>query len=92
MALQSAIQFVNLAVPSAAGRIATNVAYLHKFGVGPVTAMTQAALDSFTGFLVQAAILLIAFTFGDADFGISADFNADWALVFLIIAVVIVVG
>ena len=92
MVLQSAIQFVNLAVPSAAGRIATNVAYLHKFGVGPVTAMTQAALDSFTGFLVQAAILLIAFTFGDADFGISADFNADWALVFLIIAVVIVAG
>jgi uncharacterized protein (TIRG00374 family) len=92
MVLQSAIQFVNLAVPSAAGRIATNVAYLHKFGVGPVTAVTQAALDSFTLFLVQAAILLIAFTFGDADFGVSADFNTDWAVIFLIIAVVIVAG
>jgi len=71
MVLQSAIQFVNIAVPSAAGRIATNVAYLHKFGVGPVAALTQAALDSFTLFLVQVAILLIAFMFGSLDFGIS---------------------
>jgi uncharacterized membrane protein YbhN (UPF0104 family) len=92
MVLQSAIQFVNMAVPSAAGRIATNVAYLTKFGVGPVTAVTQGGLDSFTGFLVQVAILLIAFMLGSLDFGISADFSLDVRLVLLIVALVIVVG
>jgi uncharacterized membrane protein YbhN (UPF0104 family) len=92
MVLQSAIQFINLAVPSAAGRIATNVAYLTKFGVGPVTAVTQGALDSLTLFLVQAAILLIAFMFGSLDFGVATDASLDVGLVLLIVVVVIAVG
>jgi uncharacterized membrane protein YbhN (UPF0104 family)/tRNA A-37 threonylcarbamoyl transferase component Bud32 len=92
MVLQSAIQFVNLAVPSAAGRVATNAAYLTKFGVGPVTAVTQGALDSVSLFLVQAAILVIAFLFGSLDFGVSTDLNFDVGLVLLIVVGVIVVG
>lgn len=92
MVLQSAIQFVNLAVPSAAGRVATNAAYLTKFGVGPVTAVTQGALDSVSLFLVQAVILVIAFLFGSLDFGVSTDVNFDVGLVLLIVVGVIVVG
>jgi uncharacterized protein (TIRG00374 family) len=92
IALQSAIQFIGLAVPSAAGRIATNIAYLTKFGVSSVTAVTQGALDSFTGFIVQAAILLIAFLFSDLDFGVSGDFDINWATVLIVVAAVIIVG
>lgn len=71
--LQSAIQFIGLAVPSAAGRIATNVAYLTKFGVSAVTSVTQGALDSFTGFIVQVVILVLAFAVGDVSFTFSND-------------------
>jgi uncharacterized protein (TIRG00374 family) len=92
MVLQSAIQFINLAVPSAAGRIATNVAYLTKFGVPPVEAVTQGALDSLTLFLVQAVILLIAFMFGSLDFGVTTDVSIDVGLVLLIVVLVIAVG
>jgi glycosyltransferase 2 family protein len=84
--LQSAIQFIGFAVPSTAARVATNVAYLTKFGLTPVAAVTQGALDSFSGFLVQVTILLVAFLFGDADFGVQGDFDANWTAI-LVVAV-----
>lgn len=90
--LQSAIQFIGLAVPSSAGRIATNVAFLTKYGVTPVTAITQGALDSFTGFLVQVAILGAALLFGDLSFGLGGDFDFDWALILGIAFAVIAAG
>lgn len=92
--LQSAIQFIGIAVPSAAGRIATNVAYLRKFGLGPTAAVTQGALDSFSMFLVQSTILLITFAFGDVDFGFSTSGSDDgnWEWVILLVVVVILVG
>jgi uncharacterized protein (TIRG00374 family) len=91
--LQSAIQFVGVAVPSAAGRIATNVAYLTKFGLSPTAAITQGALDSFTMFIVQVVILVVAFLFGDVNFGFSAPSGGnDWQLILLIAVAVVVVG
>jgi uncharacterized membrane protein YbhN (UPF0104 family) len=87
--LQSAIQFIGLAVPSAAGRIATNVAYLTKFGVSAVTAVTQGALDSFTGFIVQALILVLAFTLGDVSFSTSSDSTINVEAVAIIAAIII---
>jgi uncharacterized protein (TIRG00374 family) len=91
--LQSAIQFVGVAVPSAAGRIATNVAYLRKFGLSPAAAVTQGALDSFTMFIVQVVILVVAFLFGDVNFGFSAPSSGDnWGLILLIVMGVVVAG
>lgn len=90
--LQSAIQFIGLAVPSTAGRVATNVAFLRKFGVPPVTAITQGALDSFTGFLVQMAILAAALAFGELDLDFDGGFELDWAVVVVVVAVVIAAG
>jgi uncharacterized protein (TIRG00374 family) len=91
--LQSAIQFVGVAVPSAAGRIATNVAYLTKFGLSPTAAVTQGALDSFTMFIVQVTILIVAFAFGDVNFGFSAPSSGgNWGLIVLIAVAVVVVG
>jgi uncharacterized protein (TIRG00374 family) len=93
MLLQSAIQFVGVAVPSAAGRIATNVAYLRKFGLTPAAAVTQGALDSFTMFIVQVVILVVAFLFGDVNFGFSAPSSGDnWGMILLIVLGVVVVG
>jgi uncharacterized protein (TIRG00374 family) len=88
--LQSAIQFVGFAVPSTVGRIATNVAYLSKFGLTPTAAVTQGAVDSFSSFIVQVAILLVGFAFGDVDFGFTTGSSGEnWALV-LVIAVAVV--
>jgi uncharacterized protein (TIRG00374 family) len=90
--LQSAIKFIQLAIGGAAGRMATNVAYLHKFGITSAAAVTQGGVDSLTGFLVQSVILVAAALFGNVDLipeGTTIDI--EWALVLglLLFAIVI---
>ena len=57
--LQSAIKFINLSVPSVAGKFALTVRYLQRQGVESSVAATQGAIDGFAGFLVQAAVLVV---------------------------------
>lgn len=58
--LQSAIKFVNLTVPSSAGRIAMNVRFLQRMGVPSAQALVAGAVDDVSETLVQAALLLLA--------------------------------
>ena len=91
--LESAIKFIQLAIGGAAGRLATNIAYLRKFGVGATDAVTQGGVDSLTGFFIQAFIILGAILFGDIDLvpdDASADIN--WALVLTLLGFAIVVS
>ena len=91
--LQSAIQFMGFATPPTAGRIGTNIAYLSKFGLTPTAAVTQGAVDSFSSFIVQAVILLVAFAFGDVNFGFSTESSGEnWGLVLLVAVAVVVAG
>jgi uncharacterized membrane protein YbhN (UPF0104 family) len=93
--LQVAIMFIGLAVPSAAGRVAMNSAFLHKFGYGVTVSITQGALDSLSGFAVEASILLIALLTTDLDLGLDVDTDdVRWGLVLLIVVVIalVVVG
>jgi uncharacterized protein (TIRG00374 family) len=80
--LQSSIKFIQLAIGGAAGRMATNVAYLRKFGVSDAAAVTQGGVDSLTGFIIQITILVLAIAFGNFNL-IPDDANADieWMLV-----------
>lgn len=81
--LQSAIKFIQLAVGGAAGRMATNITFLRKFGVDSTDAVTQGGVDSFTGFVVQIATLLVALVFGNVDLiPDDASVDIDWLLVF----------
>jgi glycosyltransferase 2 family protein len=57
-ALQFAISFVNLAIPSTAARIAVNVRFFQRQGVRPATAVSIGVLDGFSGFIVQLMILV----------------------------------
>jgi uncharacterized membrane protein YbhN (UPF0104 family) len=57
--LQSAIKFINLSVPSVAGKFALTVRYLQRQGVPSSVAATQGAIDGLAGFLVQAAVLVV---------------------------------
>lgn len=87
LVLQTASQFISLAVPSSAGRVAMNAAFLHKFGVPVSAAVAQGAIDGFSGFLVQAVILIVVLITGDVDLGLEIDpEDVPWALVLAIIA------
>lgn len=62
--LQFAIGFINLAIPSSAARIALDVRYFQRQGVPPAAAVSIAAIDGFSGFLVQIALLIATLVFG----------------------------
>jgi uncharacterized membrane protein YbhN (UPF0104 family)/tRNA A-37 threonylcarbamoyl transferase component Bud32 len=57
--LQSAIKFINLTVPSSAGRIATNLRCLQRMGAPRAEAIAGGAIDDASNNIVQVAILLI---------------------------------
>lgn len=91
--LQTASQFISLAVPSAAGRVAMNAAFLRKFGVPTAAAVAQGAIDGFSGFLVQAVILLVLLLTGYVDLGLEIDSSdIPWLTVLAVVAGVAVVG
>jgi uncharacterized protein (TIRG00374 family) len=90
--LQSSIKFIQLAIGGAAGRMATNVAFLRKFGVSATDSVTQGGVDSLSGFLIQSVILIAAILFGDVHLKPDdTTIDIDWALVLglLLFAVVV---
>ena len=91
--LQSSIKFIQLAVGGAAGRMATNIAFLRHFGVSATDSVTQGSVDSFTGFIVQSVILLMALIFGNVSL-IPEDASVDvnWAMLFGLILFAVIVS
>jgi uncharacterized protein (TIRG00374 family) len=63
-ALQLAISFVNLAIPSTAARVAINVRFFQRQGVPPASAVSIGAIDGFGGFVVQVLILTLTLVLG----------------------------
>jgi uncharacterized protein (TIRG00374 family) len=61
---QFAIGFVNIAVPSAAGRIAVNIRYFEKLGISAVTSTTTGAITGFLGFIAQALLVVVTIVIG----------------------------
>jgi uncharacterized membrane protein YbhN (UPF0104 family) len=61
--LQSAIKFVNLTVPSSAGRIGMNVRFLQRMGVPRAQALAAGAVDDVSETMIQATLLLLALPF-----------------------------
>ena len=57
--LQSALKFINLTVPSSAGRIATNLRSLQRMGAPRAEAIAGGAIDDASNNIVQVALLLI---------------------------------
>jgi glycosyltransferase 2 family protein len=95
-ALQFAICYVNLAIPSTAARVAINVRFLQRFGVAPATAMTAGVIDSVSGFAVQILIFVTVFFTSDLDLGLSTDTSTisgvgTVVLIVIVIAVVLAV-
>jgi len=64
IALQSAIGFVKLAVPSTAARMAMIMRYFQKQGVPPAEAISISAIETFSGFVIQIAVLVMTLVVG----------------------------
>jgi uncharacterized membrane protein YbhN (UPF0104 family) len=92
-ALQLAVSYVNLAIPSSAARIAVNIRFFQRHGVPPGSAVAVGALDGFSGFVVQATllatILLLTPVSLDLDLD-SADTSAIARLLVMLVAIVAV--
>jgi uncharacterized membrane protein YbhN (UPF0104 family) len=63
VAEQSAIKFVNLTVPSSAGRIAMNLRFLQRLGVPLPEAVAGSAVDDLSNKIVEIALFLLALPF-----------------------------
>jgi glycosyltransferase 2 family protein len=58
--LQSAIKFINLTVPSSAGRIGIDLRFLQRMGASAPEAVAAGALDDASETIVQAALFFIS--------------------------------
>ena len=57
--LQYSIQFISLVLPSSAARLALEVRFFQKFGIPAGSALSFGLIDSVTGFVVQASLILL---------------------------------
>jgi uncharacterized membrane protein YbhN (UPF0104 family) len=92
-ALQFAICYVNLAIPSTAARVAINVRFFQRFGIRPTTAMTAGVIDSVSGFVVQIAIFVALFFASDIDLQLStstSELSGAATIALIVIAVIVV--
>jgi uncharacterized protein (TIRG00374 family) len=70
--LQYAIQFIALAVPSSAARVALEVRFFQRNGVDPGAAVSIGLIDSVCGFVVQIILILAITLSGLASLDISS--------------------
>ena len=65
--LQSAMKFINLTVPSSAGRIGMNLRFLQRMGTPTSKALAAGAVDDLSETLVQIALFLLVAPFVSAE-------------------------
>jgi uncharacterized membrane protein YbhN (UPF0104 family) len=65
--LQSALKFINLTVPSSAGRVAANLRALQRMGASRAEAIAGAAIDDASNTIVQAALFALTLPFVGVD-------------------------
>ena len=65
-ALQLAMSYMNLALPSSIARLAISVRFFQRLGVAPAIAVTSGAIDSFTNTIVQVLLLVLLLIFSSS--------------------------
>ncbi|HZN84772.1 MAG TPA: lysylphosphatidylglycerol synthase transmembrane domain-containing protein [Mycobacterium sp.] len=96
-ALQYAITFINLAVPSTAARVAVGIRFFQRCGLDRTSAITVGALDSFAGFVAQIGLILTILLFGLGTLDLNLDETLSYdavesLLIFLGIVLVLVIA
>jgi uncharacterized membrane protein YbhN (UPF0104 family) len=71
--LQFASCYVNLAVPSSAGRVAVTTRFYQRFGVPTAKALSAGLINSMFEFIVQLSLFFAVFFISDVNLGISVD-------------------
>ncbi|MFO7777706.1 MAG: lysylphosphatidylglycerol synthase transmembrane domain-containing protein [Nitriliruptoraceae bacterium] len=89
--LQIAAKFIGVATPGVTGGVASNAAFLSRFGVSPAASLTQGTMDSVAGMLVEVVVLVLAFSFTDLDLGVDLS-GTDLALGRLTLLLLVVVA
>ncbi len=89
---QFAIGFVNIAIPSAAGRVATNARYFQKYGISPVTSTTTGAITGILGFVAQAILIVLTILVGAGSIDLSGLQGGGGVLRLLGMAMAVFVG
>jgi uncharacterized membrane protein YbhN (UPF0104 family) len=91
-ALQFAITFVNLAMPSTAARVAVNIRFFQRSGVEPTQATALGALDGFAGFVAQITLLITIPLLGLGTLSLDLDdtlsLSVDAGLLWVVLAIV----
>jgi glycosyltransferase 2 family protein len=90
--LQSAIKFINLTVPSSAGRIGMNLRFLQRMGTPVPEAVAAGAVDDASETIVQVALflLVIPFVHVSVDTGQFHGTGPDTRLVVAIVAALLI--
>ena len=93
-ALQFAITFVNLAMPSTAARAAVNIRFFQRSGVPADSAVSLGVLDSVIGFIGQILLIvtILGFGVGSLDLNITDQLSDDTLRALLVVVVVALVA
>jgi uncharacterized protein (TIRG00374 family) len=75
--LQYAIQFIALAVPSSAARVALEIRFFQSIGVAVGGATSIGVIDSLSGFTIQVALILIISVSGLVTLDLSSTSSSD---------------
>ncbi len=70
--LQYAIQFIALVLPATAARLALEIRFFERFGIAAAPAVTMGMIDSFSGFTVQASLIVLILLVGAPGFAPSS--------------------
>jgi uncharacterized membrane protein YbhN (UPF0104 family) len=89
-ALQFATCYVNLAVPSTAGRVAITTRFFQRFGIPAASALSAGVIDSVSEFLVQITLFVLVFFTSDVNLELSL--NTDQLNGVATIALIVVAG
>ena len=93
LALEYAIQFIALAVPSSAARVAVNVRFFQRQGAPAAQALTIGLIDSVSGFVVQVLLLIVIVFSGLVTLDLSLDgLNFDPTGTLLVLVGILVVA
>jgi uncharacterized protein (TIRG00374 family) len=94
-ALQFAACYVNLAVPTSAGRVAITTRFFQRFSVPPASALSSSVIDSISEFVTQLTLFLLVFFVGDVDLGLSSrtdELSGAATMALAVIAALLVAG
>ena len=94
--LQYGVQFIALAVPSSAARVALEIRFFERVGVPAAGAVTIGMVDSFSTFCIQILLLIVIGVSGLVSLDTSGDGSSssgssiDWATVAVVIGLLMV--